>query len=508
MSSPKKPRLDFHPSSVDIISKLIDRQLEHIIEDILSYLSEMDIANAVTANPEWSAVATSRTRLKRLFSRNKEKTAPLKTFYRREELLAGQTQDHQIETYSLFLEACKKYSNLANKARFESTGKQTDFQIVFPLEDAIRWNAKTIHINDGFIVTVLNGLPKATLPGRRNEDYHYFIQLYDRWTFQLVNSLSVKGSLLELHVFDGPVNSVFLDTIVRGKRRASLWDFTTGKLHALHCPAPIYRTFCIAKLMVLAWRNGRELSATVYKVHHADGSGSIATRIVDREPLEVFHILLQIPSAEDLDYFAIGALIDHADSNFAFQLRSKEDFTLLRSVLTTVTSPSHYANSFLLSEHFLLIFNDAFEFEYSSADVVSLQDGNLRTVYRFLMPKEMICTSRYSGIVTKVGQFLVLYFERSGELDTAIWKLPSDFIETCHRHLKEESVGVTSKCDQLICETNAEKRHVSKSIQLHSRFDRFGVLRCDLYRKGKFFESPAVVHVTMLNSIISDEESF
>ena len=35
----------------DIISKLIDMQLEDIAGDILSNLSEMDMANAVLANP-------------------------------------------------------------------------------------------------------------------------------------------------------------------------------------------------------------------------------------------------------------------------------------------------------------------------------------------------------------------------------------------------------------------------------------------------------------------------
>ena len=42
---------------LDIVSELmIDMQLENIAGDILSNLSDMDIANTVVANPKWSAI--------------------------------------------------------------------------------------------------------------------------------------------------------------------------------------------------------------------------------------------------------------------------------------------------------------------------------------------------------------------------------------------------------------------------------------------------------------------
>ena len=94
-------------NKLDIISKLIAMQLENIAGDILSSLSDIDFANAVVANPEWSAIATGKGRVRALFSRNKSKSALLKKFYRREEQLARQRQE-STDARSLLLKACTK----------------------------------------------------------------------------------------------------------------------------------------------------------------------------------------------------------------------------------------------------------------------------------------------------------------------------------------------------------------------------------------------------------------
>ena len=51
-------------AKLDILSKLINMQLEHVAGSVLANLCEIDLANAVVANPEWSAVAddSARTR--------------------------------------------------------------------------------------------------------------------------------------------------------------------------------------------------------------------------------------------------------------------------------------------------------------------------------------------------------------------------------------------------------------------------------------------------------------
>ena len=87
-------------------------------------------------------------------------------------------------------------------------------------------------------------------------------------------------------------------------------------------------------------------------------------------------------------------------------------------------------------------------------------------------------------------------------MNIAIWKLPRDyFIGTCQRRLKEGTVGVTLKCDEHIVDEYAAYSMMDGCYQI--RFDRFGILKCILDWK-----SPAVVHVSMLNSIISNDESF
>ena len=111
---------------------------------------------------------------------------------------------------------------------------------------------------------------------------------------------------------------------------------------------------------------------------------------------------------------------------------------------------------FLLDECFSL------GFDSGSIVVMWLFTGELRTVYRFCMPEEMtgrIGTSG-GGFFKKVGNFLVYHFLHVGLLNAAIWKLPFDFIETCHRHFKEGTMGVTSECDQLIVKKPPRKRNV------------------------------------------------
>ena len=191
--SQKKPKLVDCQPPVDIISELKDRQMEHIAEDIFSNVSEIDIANALAANPKWSAIATNSGRIKKLFSRNKER-APLKAFYRREELLARRTQD-QIDARSVFLQACIKCSELANKSKVEPDKKRGDFCLELPLYDIFRFSKSKneeirtkIHITDRLLVTVTSGVPRTALLDKRPRGIH-LIQLFDRWTFQLVNSI-------------------------------------------------------------------------------------------------------------------------------------------------------------------------------------------------------------------------------------------------------------------------------------------------------------------------------
>ena len=520
MTCRKRPRLDFQQSSpVDIISELIDRQLEDIAGDIISNLSDMDMANAVAANPKWSAIATGRARLERLFSKNKGKTVHLKMLYRKEELLAQKTQD-SADARTLFMRACAKYSDVMRKFRVKSKEKQhqRDFRIALPVEcgihslgeGSLRW----ISMNDEFIVTVFIDYERRGF---------CFIQVFDRWTFQLVNCLT--GKCINFEDFDyvlprlvkNGVNALFIeDDLSDDYSRATLLHLTTGKVHTLTCSGFICQTFCIAKLVFLFWmthedarqsendvRAGEEVDmfATVYKEHAEPGSGFDC--LVDGEFLQGFGIIWIIPSADDVDCFAITN--SYTPYPALFQLRSKEDFSLLRTV-TDMGSPFFPSyNSFMFDKCFAFVFKRK---EDKFIDVVSLDARDWRTVYRFAVPDELPRASheysRPSKIFT-VGRFLVLYTERddywNSKAGAAIWKLPSDFIETCHRHVKEGTVGVTSKCDQLVVGKNAglfeEGGH-------HFRFDRFGIVSCSVTweHTGRLYGP--VVHVAMLNSILSD----
>ena len=228
-----------------------------------------------------------------------------------------------------------------------------------------------------------------------------------------------------------------------------------------------------------------------------DETDDIFVCIVDRERLHSHSVVWDMPGVEGLDCFAICAKVYDASPNVLFQTRSKEDFSLLRAV--AIRAPIRDNRSFLLSERFFLYFNDSVS-RNLSIDVVWLATGrDLKTVYKFCLSSEMLLVRERLEIV---DNFLVLYGRSGGILDAAIWKLPSDFIETCRRHFEAGTVGVTSACDQRIVESSI-RQDASRVHQVKCRFDRLGIFKCHAHR-----DEPAVVHVSILNSIISDEKGF
>ena len=88
-----------------------------------------------------------------------------------------------------------------------------------------------------------------------------------------------------------------------------------------------------------------------------------------------------------------------------------------------------------------------------------------------------------------------------GFVNVAIWKLPSGFIETCHRHLKEGTVGETTHCNQLIHEEPATASSDRRPC-CYDQVDHFGILRCRFDGKN-----PQVMQLTILNSIISEDDN-
>ena len=103
-----------------------------------------------------------------------------------------------------------------------------------------------------------------------------------------------------------------------------------------------------------------------------------------------------------------------------------------------------------------------------------------------------------------MGSFLVLYIKnyssRSPQWTAAFWKLPSDFIKTCHRHLREGTVGSTSHYDQRFVEDYPD---FDEKQQL--KIDHLGFLKYCVSLET----SEAVLRVAMLNNrIVLDEDNF
>lgn len=474
-------------SKLDILSLLIDMQLEKIVETIFSNLGEEDVANAVTANPKWSAIAANRARVKILLSNYSERSAPLKTFYRREELLARRDS---LDARSIFLRACVKLSSLneSHRKRNSIPTAPGHFRLAYSSEGPARWLSYGAHISSELIALVFRG---ASRNGGLSD--RLLIQLFERWTFRPVDSLTILNYTdAYLTFFEDGVNALLVHCFEMRRYRGLVLNLTTGKVHALPCSFPVELASSIAKLIVVIRNIRGQLFATVYKV--CDEADGFLLRLADSEPLHAARLAVCVRGAEGLDRFALYAGLERSSSTLVFQVRSTQDFSLLRTVSVVGRVPVPLRNSVLLSDRFVIVYDSG-----SSIDVLSLV-ADFRTVHRFDLPEEILEAAKRTGTVSMAGRFLVLHNETKASY-AAIWKLASDFVWTCHRHEQEGTVGVTSQCDQLIteeCPQNADQRTYDFS---YSRFDCFGILMCSFN-----WRQPPAFQFTMLNSIISDGE--
>ena len=396
-------------------------------------------------------------------------------------------------------------SNPCNAHHVKRQGK---FRFEIPLDCAfLDWSCSRFVITDEYIVAEFTGDSKDLMNlGQDEKRSSRSLFLFDRWTFQLVSALTVLcTSMKNLHLIEDGIHALFFNCELKQEKssRSFLWHPTTGKLHALPSPDPYHDAFCIGKLIVQSYRTGvneEKCLATVYKVN-PEADGAVAC-IVNSEPLRGFRDVYQILSAEDLHFFVITNRLDPS-SDSVFQLRSKEDFTLLRTITDASGHlPLRTDNSFVFNECFAFVFHEKWEYVIDYVDVVSLVDGNLKTVYRFPRPKKMPREYVSKAHVATVGRFLVLYYDaiHFDGWTAAIWKLPLDFVETCHRHLQEGTVGMKSQCDQLIAKEDLCPDPFVEKTKF--RIDRFGILKCS----AKWNSKRAVVRAAMLKSIVSGEE--
>ena len=82
-------------------------------------------------------------------------------------------------------------------------------------------------------------------------------------------------------------------------------------------------------------------------------------------------------------------------------------------------------------------------------------------------------SNQFGGSIALVGNFLAAYDAKTNgeETDVEIWRLPANFIETCHRRLEEGTVGISLHCDQIVGEHAERPDH----YPFYTRVDHFGV---------------------------------
>lgn len=161
--------------------------MDIIVENILSNLSEVDIANAMSANSKWAAVVTSRRRAEQYFTGGKN-CATLKTLYRRREL---QREYGQRDARAIFEQAC------ADRLKLDIIRDKRDqcldgFKVVHPF-DSSDWTKKVVFVGNEYIATgYMARLRQSSRKHCSDPHWRYLTQLHDRWTLQLVNAITLR----------------------------------------------------------------------------------------------------------------------------------------------------------------------------------------------------------------------------------------------------------------------------------------------------------------------------
>ena len=103
---------------------------------------------------------------------------------------------------------------------------QGHFRITFPLDGASIWRCERISITDDFI---LIGLIGRSYVMDQEKGRHTYILLFDRWTLQLVNSLTVKHAHWHWEIMriveDGNNTALLIDfySMQENRSKAFLW---------------------------------------------------------------------------------------------------------------------------------------------------------------------------------------------------------------------------------------------------------------------------------------------
>lgn len=469
----------------DIFSGLIDMDLANIVENIFSNLSETDVANAVAANPTWATIVSSRRHAEQYFSRDGD-NALLKTLYRRRELLSGNVYRNAS---AIFKQACIDYSRLG-KCLVRHDSSWVEFKVEYPFKWCIEGSnmLSDVFVGNEYIAPVhFVGLG-------------YIIQLYDRWTFQFVNAICIQDR--GRPKLDLMSNLVLIQCHTWEWSSAMVWNQATGTVHTLFSSSQFRaEIFSVASLIVLLKQDGKHCIASVYKCN--SGTQEL---IVDDEPLHLLYEKIQnnfkiVHSDESQEFFGLlGKAITErtGTGGYVFQLRSKHDFSLRKVIIDN----SHWN----LLRYTFCFLSDCFVFaldEIRMLYVLSFVDGEVTLVYIFNQPQEMRHLFDRERIISKVGNFLVFHDGRSvtqifSRYGVAIWKLPSNFIDVCFRHLKERTSGITKAYDQLV--GTCDGTRFRESDRIYVKVDQYGVM------KIRLDDRLSVMHVTMINNMILNGE--
>ena len=476
----------------DVISRLIDLELGNIVEKILLHLSEADVAKAVTANPKYAQVVTSKQCAEQFFSRHNggDSLNSVRDLYERSERLC---KNDERDVRAIFLQACT-HSWVLDK--FSSDWGHYSRIPCLTIRSNFYWQLKHVCVSDKYIVKIYLLVDKRRVAQCKDEILvdSAVIRVYNRWTLRLVNAISLPG--MEIPRIDFIGDSAFIH-LRSGRNALVVWNQLTGEMRTLWSSSQrmIVHTFSVSKLIVLLKSDGCRAVASVYKFDNDETCRS-PELIVDNELVFKFNVktgvdeivLREIQSGESFNLFGIVGF-SKDQTQRTFQLRSKEDFSLVRTLDSTNKDwdlSFWRKNAFLLSDCFF--FSDSSNGEW--LQVLSLSNGKVREVYAFKKPKGFFSTESINSDICQVKNCLILRNAR--RRGVAIWKLPANFIETCSRHLAAGTVGITLKCDQLVDENG---RHLC-----YLAADRYGVT--EIYNIE--LDNPRMLRVMRFNSVVLD----
>lgn len=433
----------------DIVSGLVDRHLDSIVENIFRLFNFDELSAAIVGNPYWvRAIGKQWTR-----DCFVHQHVMVRMLYRKVEM-------EQQSSDRLLLHVCRDYWQLKEFAILRQDGAVS---VTHPFDFEKKPYSK-INANNHLISVTLFNL-------NSHFEWETSVLAYDRWTLKLINAVSVYG---RVHVML-PVEEHETLTIM-----SSQWS-TRSHCHVIQ----------ITVLNVSTWHRAHSSFVNVshYESTSRPGLPHVLISFDDLNQVRVHAIhedakldvvLESEPSTFECyvtgswshNYF--GLIFRHTKHTVTLQVRSKQDCSLVRKVSLSRDLVHEWNNDGHLLSDRVMALNGHFNGD-TAINVLYLFEDGAKLVHRFVGDGLRSNFKLWSFTQSTIhSQYLVAACR--GSVFVVRWRLPPGFLVSSRwSGFEEGNVGTTTEYETF--GRMEDQQRIGVKTRCHT--DEFGVVRIE-----------------------------